>query len=96
MKMASADSVIMEINMGRVLNQIFREEGISGRARSDRLVMRGPSFDEGAAINVRRCDRRGRNTMNEGVQVLGKSRGSMLIVLSHRLRVEWERVKSWD
>ena len=76
--MASVDSVIIERNIGRVLSQSFREDGISGRARSDRLVKRGPSFGEGAAIKVRRCTRNGRNIGCEDIQLLENSRGDIL------------------
>lgn len=76
--MASVDSVIIERNMGRVLSQSFREDGISGRARSDRLLMRGPSFGEGAAIKVRRCNRKARNIGREDRQRLRNSLGGIL------------------
>lgn len=76
--------MIIERKMGRVLSQSFRDDGISGRARSDRLLKRGPSFGEGAAIKVRLCDRRGWTMERKDIQVLGNSLGGILSVSSHR------------
>ncbi len=43
----------MERNMGRVLSQSLREEGMEGRARSERRLSSGPELAVGAAMRVR-------------------------------------------
>lgn len=84
--------MIMQRNTGRVLSQSLREEGSSGRARSDRLVKSGPSFGEGAGIRVRRCDRREWNIEREGVQLLGKSLGGIVTIFSHNRVIRFKSI----
>ena len=76
--MARADSVMTDRKIGRVLSQSLREEGMEGRARSERRVIRGPSLGFGAAINVRRVGRRERKAGRHAVEHAGHNRGGIL------------------
>ena len=73
----------MERKTGRVLSQSFRDDGISGRARSDRLLRRGPSFGEGGAIRVRLRDRKGSEMKREDIRLLANSLGGIISALGN-------------
>ncbi len=60
---------MMARKIGSVRSQRRDDEGIDGRARSGRRVMRGPEPRDGAAMRVRRCggsERPWRRSVREG------------------------------